>query len=113
MPTAAKHRYQAPKGTRDFLPEELAVRRYIERVWRDVSVCHGFDEIDVPTFEHLELYTDPANGLGSFFPIDVLPASFMIDRQGRVVSVLRSYVDWDDPAAAEMIRALAGSSAAH
>ncbi|MHC4129450.1 MAG: histidine--tRNA ligase [Planctomycetota bacterium] len=48
---------QAPKGTRDFYPHDLAVRRYLEAAWRQVSVNHGFDEIDGPTFEHLELYT--------------------------------------------------------
>ena len=49
--------FQGPKGTRDFYPPDLAVRRYIESVWREVSVNHGFDEIDGPTFEHLDLYT--------------------------------------------------------
>ena len=46
-----------PKGTRDFYPAEMAVRRRIEAAWRDASVAFGFDEIDGPTFEHLELYT--------------------------------------------------------
>ena len=35
----------------------MAVRRHIEGAWRDASVRHGFDEIEGPTFEHLELYT--------------------------------------------------------
>ncbi len=51
------HTFQAPKGTRDFYPDEMAVRRYLEAAWRRVSVNHGFDEIDGPTFEHLDLYT--------------------------------------------------------
>jgi len=51
------HTFQAPKGTRDFYPAQLAVRRYLESVWRGVAVNHGFDEIDGPTFEHLDLYT--------------------------------------------------------
>ncbi|HJO16412.1 MAG TPA: histidine--tRNA ligase [Phycisphaerales bacterium] len=54
---ASTHVFQAPKGTRDFFPEDLAVRRHLERAWRSASVRHGFDEIDGPTFEHLELYT--------------------------------------------------------
>ena len=49
--------HQAPKGTRDFYPEEIAVRRHIEGAWRHASIVHGFDEIDGPTFEHLSLYT--------------------------------------------------------
>ncbi|MSR29340.1 MAG: histidine--tRNA ligase [Phycisphaerales bacterium] len=55
MASAATH--QAPKGTRDFYPEEMAVRRHIESAWRHASIVHGFDEIDGPTFEHLSLYT--------------------------------------------------------
>ena len=51
------HTFQAPKGTRDFYPHDLAVRRYIESVWREVSINHGFDEIDGPRYEHLDLYT--------------------------------------------------------
>ena len=50
-------RFQAPKGTRDFYPAEMAVRRRIESAWRDASVSFGFEEIDGPTFEHLGLYT--------------------------------------------------------
>ena len=51
------HSFQAPKGTRDFYPADLAVRRHIEAAWRSASVDCGFDEVDGPTFEHLELYT--------------------------------------------------------
>lgn len=52
-----QRRFQAPKGTRDFLPEDMAVRRHIESAWRRVSIDHGFEEIEGPTFEHLDLYT--------------------------------------------------------
>ncbi|MHC5002821.1 MAG: histidine--tRNA ligase, partial [Planctomycetota bacterium] len=53
----SSHKYQSPKGTRDFYPPDMAVRRYVESVWRDVSIRHGFEEVDGPTFEHLDLYT--------------------------------------------------------
>lgn len=48
--------FQPPPGTRDFYPEEMALRRYIEDTWRRVSLRHGFVEIDGPTFEYLDLY---------------------------------------------------------
>lgn len=48
--------FQAPKGTRDFYPSDMAVRRYIEDIWRKVSIRHGFQEVDGPTFELLDLY---------------------------------------------------------
>lgn len=53
----SSRQFQAPKGTRDFYPADLALRRHIENIWRQTSINHGFDEIDGPTFEHLDLYT--------------------------------------------------------
>ncbi|HWB19876.1 MAG TPA: histidine--tRNA ligase [Phycisphaerales bacterium] len=50
-------KFQAPKGTRDFYPQDMAVRRYIERIWREVSINHGFEEVDGPMFEDIDLYT--------------------------------------------------------
>jgi histidyl-tRNA synthetase len=54
---AQQARFQAPTGTRDMYPLALARRRYIEKAWRTISIRHGFDEVDGPTFEHLDLYT--------------------------------------------------------
>lgn len=48
---------QPPTGTRDLYPVEAARRRYITEAWRRVSINHGFEEIDGPTFETTELYT--------------------------------------------------------
>ncbi len=48
--------FQSPKGTRDFYPQDMAVRRYVEDTWRKVSIRHGFVEVDGPTFEFLDLY---------------------------------------------------------
>lgn len=47
---------QGPKGTRDFYPDEMARRRYLHDAWRRVSIRHGFDEVDGPIFESLDLY---------------------------------------------------------
>jgi histidyl-tRNA synthetase len=48
---------QAPRGTRDFYPLEMAKRRWIEERWRRVATRFGFEEIDGPRFEHLDTYT--------------------------------------------------------
>ena len=48
--------FQSPPGTRDFYPEQMALRRFIEETWRRVSLRHGFVEVDGPTFEFLDLY---------------------------------------------------------
>lgn len=47
---------QPPKGTRDFYPDDMARRRYLHDAWRRVSQRHGFDEVDGPIFESLDLY---------------------------------------------------------
>jgi len=48
---------EKPRGTRDFLPEEMNKRRSVERKMRDVVGRWGYSEIKTPTFEHLELFT--------------------------------------------------------
>lgn len=42
------------RGTRDFLPEELARRAYVVRIIREVYEAHGFLPLETPTFERLE-----------------------------------------------------------
>ena len=51
------HSFQSPKGTRDFFPPDLAALHHIESAWRTASINAGFDEIEGPNFEHLDLYT--------------------------------------------------------
>ena len=48
-------RFQVLPGFRDFLPQELAVRRWIESAWQRASRGAGFEEIDGPVLEPLEL----------------------------------------------------------
>jgi histidyl-tRNA synthetase len=48
---------QKPRGTRDFLPEEMARRKYVENNLRDVAQRWGYGEIKTPTFENIELFT--------------------------------------------------------
>ncbi len=52
-----------------------------------------FDQLSM---EHLKLYLEPAEQLGKYFPVDVLPSSFFLDRNGQAMGLLRSYVEWDD-----------------
>ncbi len=48
---------QKPRGTRDFLPEEMERRRYIESRMREIGRGWGYREICTPVFEDLELFT--------------------------------------------------------
>ena len=49
-------RFQAPKGTRDFYPADCALRNYVLDAWRKVSLRNGFEQVDGPIFETLDLY---------------------------------------------------------
>jgi histidyl-tRNA synthetase len=46
-----------PKGTRDFLPEEVVKRNYIFDTIKYVFRKYGFQQIDTPAFERLETLT--------------------------------------------------------
>lgn len=49
--------YQAPRGTRDILPEEQAYWRYLEQKAIEVCQLYGYQRIDTPIFEDTELFT--------------------------------------------------------
>lgn len=55
---------------------------------------------------HLGVFSDPTLAVRAGFPVDVLPASFIISRAGQVTQFLRSFVNWDAPEAESMIRRL-------
>jgi histidyl-tRNA synthetase len=50
-------RIDALPGMRDYYPEEMRVRRWIEDRWRETALRFGFEEYDAPVLEPLELYT--------------------------------------------------------
>lgn len=60
-----------------------------------------YDKLNI---QHLGLYHGSTEVFAEEFPVDVFPASFLIDPQGRVLSFMRSYADWDSPAADKMIQ---------
>ncbi|MEX0774125.1 MAG: histidine--tRNA ligase [Phycisphaeraceae bacterium] len=49
-------KFQGPKGTRDFYPPDCAWRNFLLDAWRRVSLRNGFEEVDGPIFEPLDLY---------------------------------------------------------
>ncbi|MCX8162051.1 MAG: histidine--tRNA ligase [Candidatus Bathyarchaeota archaeon] len=44
-----------PRGMKDFLPEDLAKRRYVEDCIRRLFKLYGYDEVETPTLESYEL----------------------------------------------------------
>lgn len=47
---------QCPRGTRDFLPDEMEKRRFYENVLREAALSFGFRETATPIFEEAELF---------------------------------------------------------
>jgi histidyl-tRNA synthetase len=55
-PAVSKAELSAPRGTRDFYPEDLRLRSWLFEHFRDVARRFGFEEVDAPVVEHAELY---------------------------------------------------------
>ena len=49
---------QSVRGTRDFYPDEMALRNWLFERWRAASRRAGFVEVDGPVLEPLDLYTE-------------------------------------------------------
>ena len=49
-------RFSPVKGTRDFYPDEMALRNWLADAWRRVSLRNGFVEFDGPVMEYLDLF---------------------------------------------------------
>ncbi|MCL1152392.1 TlpA family protein disulfide reductase [Shewanella ulleungensis] len=50
-------------------------------------------DLGLPAFNS---YFDPQQELRDVFPLDTIPATFILNEQGELVAYVRSYVDWDD-----------------
>ncbi len=50
--------FQRPRGTRDFTPEAMSTRRFIEAKLRKCAERFGFGEVMTPTFENTELFVE-------------------------------------------------------
>jgi len=49
-------KFNVPRGTRDFLPEDMAKRDYVEGIIKEVFESYGFQRIQTPTFEEFKLF---------------------------------------------------------
>jgi len=47
--------FQALPGFRDFYPEQMAIRRHVEGAWHAAAKAAGFEEVDGPPVESLDL----------------------------------------------------------
>ena len=52
-----KSSLRRPRGTRDFLPWDMIKRRFVVETIRSVFELYGYDEIETPAFEFLDVLT--------------------------------------------------------
>ena len=50
------------KGTRDFLPEDMALREYVLKIMKETYATFGFEIIGTPCLEHIENLTSKQGG---------------------------------------------------
>lgn len=51
-----------PKGTFDVLPKDMEIRNYVKDVIRDTYISRGFNEIETPMLENLDLMANSDGG---------------------------------------------------
>ncbi|MCW3171663.1 TlpA disulfide reductase family protein [Shewanella subflava] len=66
-----------------------------------ISIDADGKEIVQPFLESIglaefESYFDPQQNLREVFPLETIPATFILNPKGELVAYVRSYVDWDD-----------------
>jgi len=55
-------KFQAPRGTRDFLPEEMIKREFVINKLKKIFESYGFSPIETPAFENFELLAAKGGG---------------------------------------------------
>ena len=83
-PTTSNAAIQAPKGTKDILPEESPRWQAIERIAREVAALYHFTEIRTPIFEHSELFH---RGVGETTDIVSKETYTFADRDNRSITL--------------------------
>ena len=71
---------QKVRGTRDFYPEDRRVQNYIFRIWREIANKYGFEEVDFPIIEPIEIYSKS----GEEIPDQIYE---LIDKSGRKLAL--------------------------
>lgn len=89
---------QAPKGTKDILPDEVYQWEFVETKFAELCKRFGYKEIRVPVFEHTELFQ---RGVGDTTDIVQKEMYTFLDKGGRSITlrpegtagIVRSFVE--------------------
>ncbi|MDD1669001.1 MAG: histidine--tRNA ligase [Methanomicrobiales archaeon] len=86
---------QRPRGTRDFLPDEMEGRRAVEVTLRERAARWGYREVCTPEFEELELFTlrSGAGIIGEMYVFEDKGGRRMALRPEITAPVLRMFVN--------------------
>lgn len=74
----------APRGTKDILPEQVGNWIYIENKIREICKNYGYEEIRTPIFEHTELFQ---RGIGEGTDVVDKEMYTFTDRGGRSITL--------------------------
>ena len=89
---------QAPRGTRDFYPEDLRLRSWLFDHFREVARRFAFEEVDAPVVEHEELFTRKAGE-------EIVEQLYHFEMHGRRLALRPEMT----PSIARMVMAKAGA----
>lgn len=74
----------APRGTKDILPEQIGNWLFVENKIREICKNYGYEEIRTPTFEHTELFQ---RGIGESTDVVEKEMYTFTDRGGRSITL--------------------------
>ncbi len=74
----------APRGTRDILPDTVGHWLHIEKTVRDICALYGYKEIRTPVFEHTELFL---RGIGETTDVVEKEMYTFVDRGERSITL--------------------------
>ena len=75
---------QAPKGTKDCLPQDSYRFQYVESIMRKHAALSGYREVRTPVFEHTELFL---RGVGDTTDIVQKEMYTFNDKGGRSITL--------------------------
>lgn len=74
----------APRGTKDILPSQSPVWRYVENKIQDICARFGYEEIRTPIFEHTELFK---RGIGEGTDVVDKEMYTFLDKGGKSITL--------------------------
>jgi len=97
-------RFEKCQGFYDMMPEDMEKFRYIESVFREQCLGHGYQEIRTPSLEYLHLFTaagtltpDRLNKVYSFLDWNGWSGERVVLRPDGTIPAVRFYIEHQEP----------------